>query len=488
MNEEQKYPVEQELTTGKAVWLSVTAVAAFQLAYGIHALSFLIAVYLWCVFELTRLPSARQASYFGLGVAMLAYAPQSLFLWKIFGPAAVALWFVLAFWVRMFVILGRSCRQKCGRVGAALLIPFLWTGLEFFRSECYYLRFSWYNAGYVFSDNLQWLPMRWLGMYGFGFALMAAISLMSLTNFKKRLMTGTVGLAALGLLVNLPPLESPSIAKPPGNLTVAGVQLEFPSEAEVTDSLDKLVRQHPEAQLLVLSEYTIDGPVPDSIKAWCWRHDRYLIIGAKDPAANGDFYDTAFVVGPDGQIVFRQGKSVPVQFFKDGLPAKEQKVWESWGRIGLCICYDLSYTRVTDGLIREGAEAIIVPTMDVVNWGPHQHELHARVAPVRAAEYGVPIFRVASSGISQCVDAAGRVTATAPMPGDGAMLSGTLDLKGPGHLPWDRVVAPLSAWVTGGYLAWLGIRWWPKKRFRFRPEAAITSRDARRNSGTATDD
>src|SRR5205085_578061 len=123
--------------------------------------------------------------------------------------------------------------------------------------------------------------------------------------------------------------------------------------------------------------------------------------------------------------VFRQGKSVPVQFFKDGLPAKSQRVWESpWGRIGICICYDLSYTRVTDGLIRLGAQAIIVPTMDVVAWGRHQHELHARVAPIRAAEYGVPIFRVGSSGISQLIDASGRTMATAGFPGAGAMLGG----------------------------------------------------------------
>ena len=62
--------------------------------------------------------------------------------------------------------------------------------------------------------------------------------------------------------------------------------------------------------------------------------------------------------------------------------------------IGICICYDLSYRRVTDPLIRMGAQALIVPTMDVADWGRRQHELHARVAPVRAAEYGVPIFRL----------------------------------------------------------------------------------------------
>ena len=96
---------------------------------------------------------------------------------------------------------------------------------------------------------------------------------------------------------------------------------------------------------------------------------------------------------------------MPIQFFKDGLPAREQRLWDSpWGKIGLCICYDLSYARVTDRLVRLGAQAMIVPTMDVVDWGQREHELHARVAPIRSAEYGIPIFRVASSGISQWTD------------------------------------------------------------------------------------
>jgi apolipoprotein N-acyltransferase len=107
--------------------------------------------------------------------------------------------------------------------------------------------------------------------------------------------------------------------------------------------------------------------------------------------------------------------------------------------------------------MRLGAQAIIVPTMDLADLARHQYEMHARVAPVRAAEYGVPIFRVASSGISQCVNARGQVTASAPMPGDEAMISGFLDLKDAGTLPLDRVIAPLSTGVTGLFIGWLAL-------------------------------
>jgi apolipoprotein N-acyltransferase len=124
----------------------------------------------------------------------------------------------------------------------------------------------------------------------------------------------------------------------------------------------------------------------------------------------------------------------------------------------MCICYDLSYTRVTDELVRQGAQALIVPTMDIIDWGRHQHELHARVAPVRAAEYGLPIFRVASSGISQGVTRLGFVRATASFPGEEEIIVfGVSMAKTGGALPVDRWLAPLCVGVTALFLAWLGI-------------------------------
>jgi apolipoprotein N-acyltransferase len=452
--------------------LVIAAAISFQLAYSFHACSFLIAVYLWSLVQLTRLKTSRLASYIGLLTGMLTFAPQMNFLWTIFGPGAIALWFVLAFWIRMFLVLGRSCRVEFGSIRGVLLLPFLWTGLEYFRSELYYLRFSWLNAGYVFSDNLALLPIRWIGVYGMGFLLVSIFSICSLLRPKLQLATITLFVAALGILTNVTPHPISIADESLSGLQVAGAQMEFPGDAEVLLCLNKLAKQFPQAQLLVLSEYTFDGPVPDSVKQWCKKKQRYLVVGAKDPVSDSNYYDTAFVIGPTGKIVFRQAKSVPIQFFKDGLPAKEQKLWASpWGNIGFCVCYDLSYSRVIDGLARLGAQAIIVPTMDVADWGPHQHALHARVAPIRAAEYGVPIFRVASSGISQCVNSSGQVTATAPMPGEEAMISGTLHLGKPASLPLDRVVAPVCVAVTGSMITWLTcVFLWRKRTVPIKPE------------------
>lgn len=429
---------------------ALLAVACFHLAYWRSELSFCVAGYLAGLFALRRARSAREAFYAGMSVGFGVYAPPLAFFWSIFGPAAVALWGVLSFWLGLFVLLARSCHLRWPGWRSALLIPFLWLGLEYFRSELYYLRFSWLNAGFAFAHVNEPSVLAWLGVYGIGFVVMLVVAVVSHLPRKQAFIAGTAGTAGLVLIPHAS-LSPASLLPPAGKtLRVAGVQLEFPTEQQVLAALDGLLARFPEAGLLVLSEYTFsDGPVPPAVKQWCLQHGKHLIVGGKSPASDNDFYNTAFVVGPTGEIVFEQAKAVPIQFFEDGRPAQEQKVWHSpWGKIGICICYDLSYTRVTDELVRQGAQVLIVPTMDVREWGKYQHELHARVAPLRAAEYGVPIFRVASSGISQLVDAGGRTTATAPFPGDGDFINGVVRLSTPGRLPPDRCLGPLAAGVT----------------------------------------
>jgi apolipoprotein N-acyltransferase len=457
------------------------AILSFQLAYASVYLSWLIVVYLLCLFQLARAATGRKAFYLGLAVGLLNAALQLRFFWTIFGPSAIALWLVLAFWIGLFVVLARLCLVRFGPVWTIVLAPFLWTGLEYFRSELYFLRFSWLNIGYAFSWNLPMPCLGFLGMYGVGFAAMAFAAALSLLRSIRARSAVLAGATAILALIFWQGRDAKPAEAAGGSIPVAGAQLEFSNDSIVLSTLNRLLHKSPEAQMLVLSEYTFYGPVPERIKLWCREHQRYLIVGGESPAPDSNYYNTAFVIGPAGEVVFQQAKAVPVQFFKDGLPAPEQKVWESpWGKIGICICYDLSYTRVTDRLIRLGARALIVPTMDVEYWGRRQHELHARVAPVRAAEYGVPIFRVTSSGISQLVNASGRVTAAASFPGQLDVVSGRLNLGEPGTLPFDRWLAPFATGVTGALILWFAIGCWKKK--------PITTPASENNPGPARQD
>ncbi|TAK94756.1 MAG: hypothetical protein EPO07_16215 [Verrucomicrobia bacterium] len=436
----------------RALWLALAAVVCFHLAYtpaqsGVLAL--LMVGYVAGLVQLARLRTTRQSFYAGLLVGLVCFGPQLECFWRIFGPGAIALWMVLALWIAVFVALAHRALVRFGVKRAVWLIPFLWTGLEYFRSELYYLRFSWLNAGFAFNDFMI-LPSGLLGSYGIGLVVVAYASLFLVGKLKRLVVIG-IAVAAVGGLLFMPSLGP----KQRLNLHLAGVQLEFSTPDQIKQSLDKLVTTRTNIDLIVLPEYTLDGPPSDELKQWCREHQKFLIVGGKDPASGNNFYDTAFVINTNGEVVFKQAKAVPIQFFKDGRPATEQKLWDSpWGRIGICICYDLSYAHVTDELVRQGAQMLIVPTMDVIDWGRHQHELHARVAPVRAAEYGIPIFRVASSGISQGVSKSGWVQASAPFPGEGEMIFFGVNLSPQrrGSLPLDRYLAPVCVGVTGWFV------------------------------------
>lgn len=444
------------MTYPKAIGFGILAVAAFHLAYRFQIASPLVVVFLYSLIRLGELPTARIAFYTGLAVGVGIYAPQLGFFWTIFGTPAVTLWLVLAFWIGLFMALVQACRQRLRPLWAAVWIPILWVGLEFFRSELYYLRFSWLTPALALSGTLAAEKGAALGTYGMGFCLAAAAGLISVLPMRLGAAVGGVFIAGLSI-GTWPTLERPAQAVPSGGfIRVAGVQVEFPIELEVPALLDRALHQTPDAQLFMLSEYAFDGPVPKKVKEWCRRNQRYLVAGGKDAISATEFYNTAFVIGPSGEVVFQQVKSVPIQFFKDGLPAPEQRLWDSpWGKLGICICYDLSYSRVTDELIRQGARALLVPTMDVIDWGKHQHALHGRVAPMRAAEYQVSILRVTSSGESQLVRVDGTIAASIPFGCQEQVLSGFMELAPNGRLPLDRWFAPVAVAFTGLFSLWL---------------------------------
>jgi apolipoprotein N-acyltransferase len=460
-------PTEKQNGWGKSFLWLMLAVACFHLAYTsvkFPALGLFIFGYAYFLVRLTDQPTVKRAFYFGLTVGFLCAAPQAGFFWGIFKQAAIVLWLVFAFWIGLFAAIVCGGIRRWGKAKAMWLIPIVWTGLEYFRSELYYLRFSWLNVGYALP---AWF--NGIGMYGLGFLVFAVVSLYCRRHLLTQKMIEVLIVLAilLILLAMLPPAVANSKSHRHSAVSILGVQIEFPPENIIPKMLNKALAKNTNAMIFVLSEYALEGSVPDSLKKWCRDNSRFLVIGGKDFVTNDIYYNTAFVVGTNGEIVFNQAKSVPIQFFKDGLAAPKQEVWNSpWGKIGICICYDLSYTRVTDELVKQGAQLLIVPTMDVAEWGRHEHELHSRVAPVRAAEYGIPIFRVASSGISQAVLYNGNVVAKTSIPGNGDIFSAQLNLPMRGSLPPDRFLATLCVFATGVVLVALLIFAWKDRRVK----------------------
>ena len=445
---------------GTAVW-AIVAVVAFHLAYELAALSCLIGLYVFALVQLSRAATPVRAFLAGWLTGLLVFGPQLAFMFGVFGEFGVVLWLIGSFWIGLFVVLSQRAIERFGTRGAVLLLPMLFIALEYFRSELYPLKFSWLAPGYTFAGHGQPLLVPHVGVYGVGFLLTLVAAWLTHVRARIAFGVGASLLIALGVVANVgwasPTKTAPEKADTDGPLVV-GIQMEFPSTIRIVAALDKAVAQHPDSDLLVLSEYTFERTPPPAVLDWCRQNGRYLIVGGKDSVEDrpDDFRNTAFVISPDGEIVFKQAKSVPIQFFADGLPAEEQRLWDSpWGKIGICICYDLSYTRVVDELVRQGAQLLIVPTMDVTGWGQHEHRLHAKIAPTRAAEYGLPIVRVCSSGISQIVTPSGQVTESLPFPGQGESFAARVRPVEKARIPIDRYLAPLGLIVTVLFVGFL---------------------------------
>src|SRR6185436_2900358 len=267
-----------------AAWLvALIAVACFHAAYipahsGLFSLG--IVGYVICLTQLSRLRTTRQSFYSGLVIALACYAPHLDCFWRIFGPVAISLWTILAIWIGFFVALTHVAMSRLGPMKAALLVPFLWTGLEYFRSELYYLKFSWMNVGYAFAE-VPVVSLSFLGMYGVGF-MVAIFAAGVLVGHKKILRFTLLELLIIvAILAVLAALLFPVVAamkrfvRP--SVVVAGVQLEFPTEKELMHDLDKLLVVSPtnsfsrrgatNVDLIVLSEYTfMEGEPTQQLK------------------------------------------------------------------------------------------------------------------------------------------------------------------------------------------------------------------------------
>ncbi|MCX7287286.1 MAG: apolipoprotein N-acyltransferase [Rhodobacterales bacterium] len=112
------------------------------------------------------------------------------------------------------------------------------------------------------------------------------------------------------------------------------------------------------------------------------------------------------------------------------------------GRVLPLICYEAVFPRLLNAA-PERADWLLQVTNDAwfgVRTGPFQHFDQARL---RAVEQGLPLIRVANTGVTAVIDARGRVIASLPF---GTM--GALDTHVPGALP----PTPYARWGDGPFL------------------------------------
>jgi predicted amidohydrolase len=119
----------------------------------------------------------------------------------------------------------------------------------------------------------------------------------------------------------------------------------------------------------------IPGPSSEFLGALAKKHRFYLAAGIYERERTA-VYNTCVFLGRDGKLLGKYRKvCLPREEIDGGItPGREYPVFDTdLGKVGLMICWDLSYPEVARELSRRGAEVILLPI-----WGGNETLARAR--------------------------------------------------------------------------------------------------------------
>ncbi len=401
----------------------------------------------------TTRTTARRAFYLGMLHGLASYGTALSWFFNIFGKAALPLFAILALFTGITCLAANAASKRHASAGAFVLaVATLWTGIEFVRCELYFLRFPWLTPGVALGPT-HLSPL--LGVYATSFLVVAAAAALVRKRSRGWGAGLTLGFLALGII-------RPGAGEVVDGPLVTLVQCEdsaLPAYLALTESARDV---HPD--LVVWPEYALpydvrqDPPAMTKIVALCESMDITLVLGTKTVAGgeSADWFNTALVLDRGG-VVGEYYKTRPVHFFDDGTPGESfAPTGTELGRIGTPICFDGDYSEVIRKIVSQGAEFIVAPTFDAESWTAKQHEQHAALARIRAAETGRWFAAAASSGVTQFIDPGGNLRARLPLvrPGTlsyrvGRSSARTPFVAGGWLFPWVALAASGALAATG---------------------------------------
>jgi predicted amidohydrolase len=177
----------------------------------------------------------------------------------------------------------------------------------------------------------------------------------------------------------------------------------------------------------------VPGPATKAVQAACRESRAWAVVGLLE-RDGPSLYNSAALVGPDGVAGVYRKMHLPflgIDRFTDkgdrGFPVFEAP----FGRVGILICYDLSFPEAARVLKLGGAQVVVVPT----NWPEAATVSCEHSPPVRASENHVNVVTCNRTGEeagfrflgrSRMCDFAGRVLTVAG-PGE-EVVAAELDL------------------------------------------------------------
>jgi predicted amidohydrolase len=162
---------------------------------------------------------------------------------------------------------------------------------------------------------------------------------------------------------------------------IAGIQMKVSavhSNVEMMKlKLDITMNLYPWVEMFVFSELCAYGPLlhhaqelpgffEEEMQVMAKKYGIWLLPGSIFEKRNGQIYNTASVINPQGEVVNRYSKMFPFYPYEVGVTAgSEFCVFDvpHVGRFGVSICYDMWFPETIRTLAVMGAEVILHPTL-----------------------------------------------------------------------------------------------------------------------------
>ena len=148
-----------------------------------------------------------------------------------------------------------------------------------------------------------------------------------------------------------------------------------------------------------------------------------IVAGSVPEKTSEGIYNTTFVFDIDGRIIARHRKvhlfDINIkdgQYFKESdtlTPGDSATVFDTeFGKIGLCICFDIRFPEIFRRMVLEGADIVLVPAAFNMTTGPAHWELTFRA---RALDNQIFVFGTSPArDLSASYQAFGHSIAVSP--------------------------------------------------------------------------
>ncbi len=392
--------------------------------------------------------------------------------------------YLALYWAAFAASLARL--PRCSGVLYVLLAASLWVALEWLRGVLF-TGFPWNLLGYSqYQNHLLSQIAAVTGVYGVSFVVMAvnaalAGALVRGPSWRARLaplgLAGLILLAALGYGELRSPAEAEisrvAVAVIQGNID-QGVKWDPTWQDKTVGIYSDLTRRAAQGQpkVIVWPETAVpflfaDDPRRAAVEGLARDAGAFLLVGAPDRRA-GEVRNSAFLIGPGGQLLGRYDKRHLVPFGEyvplkpllsfvnvlaggaigEFAPGREATVFATpIARFAVVICYEVIFPAEVREFFRAGADVLVNLTDDAWFGRSAAPAQHLAMAVFRAIEIWAYLLRAANTGISAIVAPDGRILQATGL-FTPAIVVGGIQPRGEGNL-YTRY-GDVFAWGTMG--------------------------------------